>query len=211
MEVEPDAGLDSSLALIVPIPPPLWYHDVQGQVTYLREVRAEIDRLASAYLVGAGLPPYEIREERYQIGPSAEWSYTVLFELYRDIRPILNDVSAITGIASFAVAVAKYLFERAEMRPIFTGLMLVGLCSSHSRRYDQTLEPDPQYFVRENSPYGSAAQPGGHEHYVIWIRMGRRSFGYVLTANAKVIEHFELNRGHLRILPIPDLTGVPRS
>lgn len=196
--------LTHALAIVVPIPPDLWYGDPSAQAAYLNSVSDELHVLARETL-GDELP-YSVASARYQIGPTAEWSYTQLFALYADIRPWLEVPVTLLTIGDFARRIGGWLYQRAGGRPVLAMPVVTSLCLAHAQRRHQGAEVSARTSVREQWPYHTAAHPGGDERYVVWVRVGRRiRYCYVVNGRGEAIEHFKLVNGELELLALPDL------
>lgn len=205
-DLEPAApdDLTHAFAIVVPIPVDLWYGDPTAQAAYLDSVADQLNAYARATL-GDELP-YSVASTRYQIGPTAEWSYTQLFTLYADVRPWLDGPVTLLTIGDFARRIGGWLRQRPAGRPVLAMPVVTGLCLAHAQRRHPGAEVSAQTSVREQGPYHTAAHPGGEERYVVWVRVGRRvRYCYVVDGRGEAIEHFKLVNGELDLLVLPDL------
>ena len=209
IEMPKAEDLTHAVGVVVPLPNELWYVSEREQQAYWESLHGEFSTLARDCLDRQF--QYDLTREHYQIGPTAEWSYTDLFSLYEDFRPLLDDSLRVLALAKLAKSFSRRIAQRTPRKPIFTGSWIVSLCCADVRKRHPSAKWSVQAYARELQPYNSVAHPGGKEQYVVWIRIARCQYCYVVTGEADVVEHFMIKKRRVLPLTFPDILGLETS
>jgi hypothetical protein len=153
----------------------------------------------------------------YAVGPSAETLPQYIVTLLQDAKPYLNDAALLYTLGQAArtilrtcrAALAKLPLRHLDgdaSRVTFTEPMIVALCFAHVRdTYHPRATVSVDTHFRSRSPdYGSPDHPGGFEQYTVHVRVGRRTYVYVVDSKAYAIEHFVIEGLRLTPLPLPE-------
>jgi hypothetical protein len=158
------------------------------------------------------LDPIEVRP--YRVGPAADGWPLYIVRFLEDAKPVLENGVLLWNLAEITYIILKKArawpgFRQTEANSSILSLsepMLQSLVYAHVR---SAYEPDgtitlESHYRTDFPGYGDPEHFGGAETYLIQAKAGPVSYGYVVSSNAKVIEHFRVYDGEVQPMPLPN-------
>lgn len=148
----------------------------------------------------------------YQVGPTAEWSQTLLITVASfastigTINDLIESAQRVRRVSQrirdwFEKSTIELNPERPPSNPVLSLYAIIGLCLSDLEQVHGSLESlDIDWHCRSTTPLTTVNHPGGYETYTVRINTGGATYVYVVCSTGEVIDLFTLTNSG--ILPL---------
>lgn len=190
-------------------------YDAEKMAAFESQLTLDVASSAEG-LVRAGIITREsiqsLQGKPYATGPAAGGGYGLLLLVaLANVQGIVDSAAAWIEVGKFAVEIVRKR-KRGTPRyqtasPISLSMpLLIGLCLQHAANaYPLKGEVEIDIYPRSNAfGYADSSHPSGSESYLFRIKSKQTAYCYVVTGVAEVLEHFQIKRGKITLLPMPD-------
>lgn len=206
--------LTDALAIMAPIPVRL--RPVRDNEEFDRYVRVWQDGVLE--ILGPVLPSVAPVYNNYQVPPAANEYVEFIFMLAENINVVVQTLDGYLGAGSAFIELAKRRKTREDpdnqtspwdRKTFFYAppRVIESMCFYHAyvNYYDNKSRPAIDVEFSSRGVFaGSAAHPSRDVQYTVSVTIGKTYYVYIVTADARVLEHFRLNKGRMVPLTLPD-------